>query len=308
MIFVPIVGSMIRKNLGFRGDGAPQLMYFKGEDFGVYTSPFSFYSGKWELRGERYFLGKGPYKALIVFFHGLGAGHRAYSREISALAKQGYLVYAYDNTGCGISEGTCIGNLAQAALDQKAFFDFLKRDPLAKGLDIYAWGHSWGGYMALTALLPEYGVSKSVSMAGFPSVYQAMVSSSPSSAKFKNSILLYQKMKFGKYGNIDVTSLMNQTKAKVLYIQDENDKTCPSQDCLFHFKKEVKNPNVSFWVTQNKGHQPYWSNASVVYYEELKNKYHIFGIKRDLKHEIDYSLLNQDDPKTMKRIIDFFDN
>jgi pimeloyl-ACP methyl ester carboxylesterase len=66
---------------------------------------FSFVSGRWMLSGSRYFVGNWPYKALVVFYHGIGAGRNAYVQPICDLAKQGYLVYAFDNTGSMQSEG-----------------------------------------------------------------------------------------------------------------------------------------------------------------------------------------------------------
>ena len=38
------------------------------------------------------------YKAALIFFHGIGAGHSAYESEIRYFAHKGYLVYAYDNS------------------------------------------------------------------------------------------------------------------------------------------------------------------------------------------------------------------
>ena len=69
----------LRKAMACRYDGAPNLDYSFPKDFGMESEPFSFRSGKWLLRGERV-LPKGEPKALVVFFHGLGAGHTAYTQ------------------------------------------------------------------------------------------------------------------------------------------------------------------------------------------------------------------------------------
>jgi hypothetical protein len=57
-----------------RSDGSPAYPYFKASDFGVNEKPFSFQSGPWILRGSKYAFGPGPYKAVLVFFHGYGLG------------------------------------------------------------------------------------------------------------------------------------------------------------------------------------------------------------------------------------------
>ena len=300
------IGRMMEKAFAFRGDGFPQLTYFTGEDFGAKTSSFSFLSGKNRLYGERYFYGPGPYKAVIVFFHGIGAGHRSYSQEISALAKEGYLVYAYDNTGSMMSEGKSLINLAQSALDQKAFFAFLDGEKQAQGLPRYCCGHSWGGYAALLSLLPEYRVAKTVSMAGFLTVPSILEYNAPILKKFKGATKAYLKRKFGVLGTMDLVEVINQTKAKVLYIQGDADKTCPNAICFDRLKAEAKNPNLRLMLVPNRGHQPYWTVESGKYFEEVFSKRKMASRNRDLGFEIDYARLNEDDPKVMKAIIDFF--
>ena len=306
MILDFLIGRGIAKALGYRGDGAPQIRYFKGRDFGAKTTSFSFLSGKNRLFGKRYFYGDGPYKAVVVFFHGIGAGHESYTQEICKIAKQGFLVYAYDNTGSMMSQGRSIGNLAQAALDQKAFFEFLDQEPLAQGLPRYTCGHSWGGFCALMSLFPEYHVEKAVSLAGFRSVPSIMEANAPGLKKLHKPLCRYLKKHYGKYGTTDATDLLNATSAKVLYIQGEKDTMCPTPECLYHFQKHVNNPNVSFIEVKGRGHQPYWTDEACAYYEEVFQKRKMGGLDREIGYEIDYARLTEDDPKILKAIIDFF--
>jgi pimeloyl-ACP methyl ester carboxylesterase len=100
-----LIVSFMKRDVIHRMDGSPAFPYWKAKDLGVEEEVFSFLSGRWKLYGSRYFVGKGPYKALVVFYHGIGAGRNAYVQPICDLAKQGYLVYAFDNTGSMQSEG-----------------------------------------------------------------------------------------------------------------------------------------------------------------------------------------------------------
>ncbi|MBQ9457047.1 MAG: alpha/beta hydrolase [Bacilli bacterium] len=306
MILEWIIGRNIAKALGYRGDGAPQIRYFKGRDFGAENTSFSFLSGNNRLYGKRYFYGNGPYRGVMVFFHGIGAGHESYTQEICAMAKQGFLVYAYDNTGSMMSEGKGIGNLAQVGLDQQAFFAFLDQEPLAQGLSRYAFGHSWGGFAALLALQKQYHVVKVVSIAGFRSIPSIMEWASPAVKKLHRPLCRYLRRHYGEVGVVDATDLLNQAEAEVLYIQGEKDTTCLTAECLYHFQKHVTNPKVHFLEVKGRGHQPYWTDASCAYYEEVFQKRKMAAVDREAGYEIDYRRLNQDDPEIIKAIIDFF--
>lgn len=303
-----IIGANIKKAMGVRKDGSPQLRFFHAFEYGASTSSFSFLSGNNRLYGECYFYGKGPYKAVVVFFHGFGAGHESYTQEICKIAKAGYLVYAYDNTGCVQSEGKSVVSLTQSLFDQNAFFEFLDNDEQAKGLPRYVAGHSWGGYTALGALQPSYNVAKCVSIAGFLSVKDAVLHAGPSfMKKYGKAVDAFQKREYGPLGVLDTVDLLNKTKAKVLYIQGDKDRTCPFEDCYKVLESKVNNPNLTLYKVEGLGHQPYWTKSAQAYYEELSKKMNIFGVNRDLGYEVDYKKLNEDNPKVIQAIIDFLD-
>ena len=57
------------------------------------------------------------YEGVIVFVHGMGAGHLSYTTEINTIAKSGYKVLSYDNTGCCASDGKSMNGFYQAVLD-----------------------------------------------------------------------------------------------------------------------------------------------------------------------------------------------
>ena len=76
-----------RKIFCRRYDGNPNLRYFQAEDFeGLKAEPVSFGSGDATLRGYIYSY-DGDAKGAVIFSHGFGAGHRAYTTEIDALAR-----------------------------------------------------------------------------------------------------------------------------------------------------------------------------------------------------------------------------
>ncbi|MCR5348508.1 MAG: lysophospholipase [Bacilli bacterium] len=306
MILDRFLLSMLRKAMGFRGDGNPFLKYFREKEFGISSTPFSFYSGKNLLRGKRFYVEGDFPRAVVIFFHGLGAGYNAYMQEIAAIAKRGYLVYAYDNTGCMTSEGQGIGCLAQSLLDQQAFFTFLDSEKQAEGLPRYAVGHSWGGYTALGALDPRYGVEKVVSISGFISLTRTLMSQEKALAKMEHSLRKALRLGYGEFGALEMADLVFKTSARVLYIQGENDPMVPKPGNYDVLESLCKGkPNVRLMLVKGAMHNPYWTLDAQKYLYELGNKQHAFGLNFDNSLEIDYQRLNQDDPKVMGEIFGF---
>ena len=72
-----------------------------------------FYSGKNKLTG--YFYGINQNKVnnkVVLLVNGYGVTYNAYMPEICELVNCGYLVFSYDMTGCGESEGENIKGFA----------------------------------------------------------------------------------------------------------------------------------------------------------------------------------------------------
>lgn len=229
MFILPlIIHSKLKKTFGIRYDGSPAFPYWRSKDLGVNEERFSFLSGKNLLRGSKYFLNGQKPKALIVFFHGIGDGRASYVKEICLLAKQGYLVYAYDNTGCMESEGKGMVSLEQTVIDQKAFFDFLDKDLDTKGLKRYVFGHSWGGYSALMACKKEYRIEKCVSLAGFVKASLLLSNQLPKASPFMiKAMEKALRMDCGKYANQSAVDVVKESDAKVYYVFGEKDTIVP---------------------------------------------------------------------------------
>lgn len=306
-VFDPFLSYAFHRFFGGRGDGNPALRYLQPEDYGISSTPFSFLSGKWTLRGERYFASPGPYRGLVIFFHGLSAGRSSYTGEIALLAKAGYLVMAYDNTGCMESEGPGMNGLPQATLDQEAFFAYLDAQEDLSSLRRFAIGHSWGGYMALMALRPEYRVEKAVSAAGFFSLDHLVATSVPQLAFLQRSVRGYVKRKYGKASAKSALDYVKETQKPVLYLQGDKDPVVPTSGHFDYLKAhQAEYPNVTLYSCAGRAHQAFWSVEAQRYFTSL------FGDKgeRDPSLEemanIDYQRLCEDDPKVFKTILDFF--
>lgn len=154
-----------------RYDDTGILFYFKPSDFeGLIVEDFPFKTKKgYTLRGHFYHYGNPKPNRLIVFEHGMGVGHRGYYREIERIAREGYLVYSYDHTGCTESEGEHIMGLGGSLPDLDDCISAL----IKNGFDpqsISVIGHSWGGYSTLNILSYHPSLKNVVAMSGFVSV------------------------------------------------------------------------------------------------------------------------------------------
>lgn len=307
LIFYIYLNIISKKVLIHRWDGSPALPYYAASDFDLIEEKFSFYSGKWKLYGSRYLIKSCNPKAVVIFFHGIGAGRNAYTKVIAELAQRGYLVYAFDNTGTMQSEGPSIYGFGQINKDEKAFFYFLDHDSKARGLPRYAIGHSWGGYAAFMALNPLYKVDKCVSLSGFDrvsSVFMALTKHEKSlmlRALFK----LYCHNKLGADGDRSSLEMLKMTKIPILYIQGSEDKIIPRHVSGELFKKELaSHPNVRFLDVMGQGHVPYLSPEAERYLNSLE-KQGISEINSDPSLKMDIQKASVDNDKVMQAIFDF---
>ena len=295
----------LNKAVGGRSDGMPYFQYFDESEYGISAKPFSFYSGKNLLRGKKYFLEWKEDQPILIFFHGLGAGASSYTQEIAYFVKRGFLVYAYDNTGCMTSEGRQTGFLPQSLLDQKAFFDFLDHDEDAQGRKRYAMGHSWGGYTAFGGLFEEYHLEKIVSISGFINVCDIVTSRIPILKKFMFLLRGALKKGFGRFGTIDFVKLLENTDKHVMYIQGENDVVVPKKDNYDVLQQRLMNKkNIQLVLVPKANHNPYWTIGTQHYFQDVirNNKLNQLGFNNHAL--VEYGKIC-DDPKIMEQIETF---
>ena len=98
---------------------------------------------------------------LVVFCHGLGAGHTAYLAEIEYLCKNGLQVLTLDYTGCDKSGGDGMLSVNRPTRDVIELLDFVKP---AEELSVV--GHSLGGYTALNVIRMVDRVKRGVIISG----------------------------------------------------------------------------------------------------------------------------------------------
>ena len=267
MLFQKQIEKMYRSNLFLRNDNANGIFYFSPGDFpGLQAHPYEFSAKAGHILKGYFYHYEDPVPGrLIVFDHGMGNGHRAYMREIERLAREGFLVYAYDHTGCMASGGEHTNGFGQSLSDLDDCISAIKQIDKLKRRRIGVVGHSWGGFstMNIAAFHPE--ITHVVSMSGFISIpiMVAQTFSGPLKA-FRKPILELERRANPDYADLDSRWSIWFSKANYLLIYSADDPVVrknPHYDMLFNcFARRY---NVKLLLVEGKGHNPSYTKEAV---------------------------------------------
>lgn len=272
MIFFKQIEKIYRCRLYNRCDDMGVAYYFSAEDFpGLRCQPYSFPANAGhKLQGWFYGYEQAIPGRLVVFDHGMGGGHRSYMREIERLARAGYLVFAYDHTGCMESGGESTNGFAQSLNDLNACLKALKKLESIRGRTISVVGHSWGAFstMNIAALHPE--VTHVVAMSGFVSVKDMV------NQNFSGILKIYRKELYAMerranpdYVGYHACKSLAETSAQVLLIYSADDPMVKKEIHYDALHKALScKKNVQFLLVDGKGHNPNYTKAAVKYLAE----------------------------------------
>ena len=164
------------------------------------------------------------------FLHGLGGYSEGYINETKYFVDNGFMVFAYDNTGSGASTGdSCIG-LVQSALDLDSALTYVEQNAVFDGLPICLYGHSWGGFATTAVLNLTYDIAAVASLAGYNDSIQEMtyVGKSLIGLAFayveKPFIWLTLRLTFGDKMNLTAADGINRAvNTAVMIVQGDQD-------------------------------------------------------------------------------------
>lgn len=284
-----------------------------------------FKSGKNTLQG--YLLGKENTKGLVVVVHGLGGGAEGYLTPILYFVKQGYQVFAYDNTGYHLSEGkNCVG-LPRAVEDLDAALSFVEQEARFAGLPVYLFGHSWGGYAVGAVLNFTHKVKAVVSVSGFSNPNKMIVEWAKRIAGIWAYpaipfMVLHQRLFFGKKMDIMAVDGINKADIPVLLVHGSKDPTVRLDgSATFSLKEEITNPKVQYILwdkEQQNGHldvlykagaKAYGMQISKEYSELMKKTRN--KLTEDDKAEffanVDKERSSAPNEELMKKIVEFYE-
>jgi len=267
MLFEKQIVNLFRTGFLTRCDDAGTAFYFSAADFpGLQQEPFSFPSSCGHtLQGWFYHYENPVPGRIVVFDHGFGGGHRSYMREIEMLCRHGFLVFAYDHTGCMESGGENIRGFSQSLRDLDDCLKALKATDRCKDLDISVMGHSWGGFSTanICALHPD--VSHIVVLSGFVSVAKLVNQFFGGLLKGYRKAVMALDPNEG-YNHYTAVESLSGTDAQVLLVYSANDRMVSKAVHFDALKSGLSHKeNVRFLLVENKGHNPNYTEDAVAY-------------------------------------------
>lgn len=317
MLFEKQIVNIFRSQLYIRQDNPNGIFYFSAGDFpGLKAYPYSFPSSQGHTLAGWFYCYDGPVPGrLVVFEHGMGNGHRAYFREIEMLAKAGYLVFAYDHTGCMCSGGENMGGFSQSLHDLDDCIRALKAEKALEGRTIAVVGHSWGGFstMNISALHPD--LTHIVVISGFVSVERMLGQLLTGfMGRFAKSLYALEQAQNPDYVGYDGVETLKNTNAKVLLVYSADDKSVHKAnhyDVLCSALKDRE--NIRFLLVDGKDHNPNYTLDAVAYKNEFFKAYSKAAKKKQLTTpeaqeafmaNYDWLRMTQQDEAVWKEILD----
>jgi pimeloyl-ACP methyl ester carboxylesterase len=287
-LFIFFIRFILHMAFSRRFDFHPKLKYFTIKDFpDMDMDPIEFKNQRGHfLRGGFYYDDNlQPHKKLMIFSHGIGPGHQAYTHLIHTFVKKGYVVFAYDNMGCGLSEGKSIRGIPQAVSDLQDALTYVDKTTYAR-LPKTLLGHSWGAYAVLRAARMKFNIAKIITIAPFNDVTEMLGKYLPWIKRFKWFVKLNNHMMFGKLSTLTSSEILSSTNIKTLVIAGEKDDDIPLNGNYDLFIQS-KNPLSKVYLAKNHRHNPYLSFRAETYVIDT-----ILRVTEKLAKEKDDNLLN----------------
>lgn len=291
-----------------RYDKNPLLKYFSAEDFNLNAEAVEI--GR--LRGAIYQKnGAKNREEVIVFVHGMGPGHIAYTNEIAYFCNLGYTVIAVDSLGCNLSGGKNIKGMYEGAKTAVTAIDFARAHFPEK--KIYLVGHSWGGYSALCASSKrkvEKVVAISAPNTPVKTLYEgaAHFISKPVAAILCPFWWLINFTVFGVNGNASAIKCARKNGTPTLLIHGDKDKIVTPSKAVFY---KNYGQNVTKYLAEGKAHNPYNTVNAEKKLAELsavlsRAKKMSVEERENLFKSFDFSAATEEDLTVMGAISDFF--
>lgn len=305
-ILYALAFSINKGVFGSRHDKNPLLKYYTAEDFNLSAKQVEISCVKNQyIRGVIYKKEEVSQKnELVIFCHGMGPGHIAYTTEIAYLCNLGYTVLAPDYYGSGLSDGKSLKSNSSAVNGVTAAILYAEAN--LKFEKLYLVGHSWGAYSALCAASKVGTVNAVVAMSAPDKsekiMYSALIKRMP---KFFAN-LLYPFLCLacgGESAGKAVTNIV--PKIPVLLIHGEKDPLVPVERSAYF---TAKGEHVTKYLSKGKRHNPYNSIAAEKKLSELLNglsKYKKGEVSEEFFKIFDFAAATEEDDEVMGEIARF---
>lgn len=321
MLFEKTIVNLYKAMAYTRCDDNGTAFYFTAKDFeGLKQEAYPFISSKGHKLSGYFYSYENPIEnKIIVFDHGFGSGHTAYMKEIELLCRHGFLVFAYDHTGCMESGAETPNGMAQSLCDLNDCISTLKSDNRFKNFDFSVMGHSWGGFSTLniSALHPD--ISHIVVFSGFVQVEMLVNAYFGGILKpYRKPIMALEKSSNPDFVKYNAIETLKNSKVKALLIYSDNDKLCGKKVHFDALKNALDGKeNIKFILEHSKGHNPNYTVDAVSYLGEfIQARTKLLKHKKPLTDEqkkafvdsFDWNRMTEQDATVWNKIFEHLDN
>lgn len=263
-------------NINVRGDSYEPLM-LRVEDFdGLNCKQYTFLSDQGQkLAGYLYSAGEDQH-GIVVIAHGFGGGgHNSYMDVANYFANNGYLVFAYDATGCDNSEGEGVGGVPQGVIDLDYAISFVEENDEIPDLPIVLFGHSWGGYCVCNVLNFHPEVKAVIECSGFNRSSDMFESGGKSQAgdviyAMTPFIRIHERFVFGEYAARTAMDGFEASDASVMIVHSADDGVIGIEyGCDKYYEKYKDDSRFTFLRFEDRGHNEIFNDPENTYKEEF---------------------------------------
>lgn len=316
VLIIPLPITMYLYNLGFRvrvDNSTNYYDYIKTVHKDFIRDETSFISDKGQtLSGAFYRYPNKEYKALLVLPHGMGGGHDSYIAEIEYFAREGYLVFSYDNTGTNDSEGDNLKGLVQGPIDLNYALNYLETLPEINNLETMLYGHSWGGYSAASALNYEHDIKAVVIVSGFENTTNIIRQYGKPILGDKIELFLpyakiYEKILFASNANLTGINGLKNTNANVMIVHSVDDTVVSYDNFIEYYNAFKDNKRFKFISLNDNGHNAVLENTARLRIQKIEDELEINPNNTQLIEE-EKRLILEFNKDTMNQIVDFYNN
>lgn len=249
-----------------RFDYVEDFVYEDASDYpNLNVSYFTFPIRKVSVFAAKY-EGKKKDKGYLLFAHGVGAGHLAYTSLINALCELGYIVLTFDMYGMGQSGGKNFKSLSQGAIILKdVYLSFLKVEPKLKDEKMTLLGHSYGAYSVITGLLtfPKKVVKEVVSFSTFNDERFLFDLLGKKNAFAAVLLLIKELFIHPRFLFTSVPQIMKKNKdVNFKVIHGLKDDVVNVKYAYKNIKKLERCKNVIYHLVEDRYHNPYLTKAA----------------------------------------------
>lgn len=244
---------------------------------------------------------------IIVFFHGIGAGYEAYTKEIRLLAlKTQCPVVAFSLSGAGKSSGKKFSGIYPSLLETQIILNQLQLSPIGQNRDIYLVGHSLGGFIVSNVLtikmLPQVkGIIALAAPNNFIDVFSDVMHATKA---LKILISLFFHIQYRKYAKITTAKSISYNVVPTLMIHGTRDRVVAFTNSGQKYVDIAnQHTHIRAIAYQGRGHNLYLTPDSEHALHEMlvkasqyqKNRKSQKAAADNFFNQIDYDEIGQDD-------------